>query len=322
MECVHVQRIPTNTKVVLIADVDKDGANEMIIGLTDRVVRSYRWSSNADLGSGKLVGLNKWECANQIGTVTLQDDSDGTPTLLVAQPGGTFMRIKCNADDCQLEDDCFDTNSEAAASCIDYQTLGISRMRNPNISTEILGNLKPKLTSNSNDDNIKFICANEDAYKCDFSKGSPEESTLTDQVNRGSPPDVDSVDGNLIGGNIVFGEVESKKDENNFYSSFNYSGTRNKKNSEKDDKESCDDQKQIFNLQSNDKENNKSWSNSKSYALATLDGTIMLVKDEIILWYLLFYFESCKNLFLNYIILFFISYMKPLCNFATTFTYI
>lgn len=143
MECIHVQRIPTNTKVVLVADVDKDGANEMIIGLTDRVVRSYRWSSNADLGSGKLIGLNKWECANQIGTVTLQDDSEGTPTLLVAQPGGTFMRIKCSAEDnCQLEDD--DCGSEKGASCVDYQTLGISRMRNPNISTEILGNLKTK----------------------------------------------------------------------------------------------------------------------------------------------------------------------------------
>lgn len=72
MQCVHVQRIPTNTKVVLLADIDKDGAVEMIIGLTDRVVRSYRWSSNADIGSGRLVGLNKWECADQIGTVTLQ----------------------------------------------------------------------------------------------------------------------------------------------------------------------------------------------------------------------------------------------------------
>lgn len=56
----------------MVADVDKDGANEMIIGLTDRVVRSYRWCSNADLGTGKLVGLNKWECANQIGTIALQ----------------------------------------------------------------------------------------------------------------------------------------------------------------------------------------------------------------------------------------------------------
>jgi len=81
MECVHVQRIPTNTKTVLIADVDKDGANEMILGLTDRVVRSYRWSSNADLETGKLVGLNKWECTNQIGTVTLQVCQIETCTL-------------------------------------------------------------------------------------------------------------------------------------------------------------------------------------------------------------------------------------------------
>ena len=72
MECVHVQRIPPNTKIVLVADIDNDGLNEMIIGLTDRVVRSYRWSSHENLGSGKLIGLNKWECANQIGTVTIQ----------------------------------------------------------------------------------------------------------------------------------------------------------------------------------------------------------------------------------------------------------
>jgi len=30
MECVHVQRIPINTKIVLIVDVAKDDANEMI----------------------------------------------------------------------------------------------------------------------------------------------------------------------------------------------------------------------------------------------------------------------------------------------------
>ncbi|KYQ58744.1 Integrin-alpha FG-GAP repeat-containing protein 2 [Trachymyrmex zeteki] len=138
MECVHVQRIPTNTKIVLIADVDKDGANEMILGLTDRVVRSYRWSSNADLETGKLVGLNKWECTNQIGTVTLQHTADGTPTLLVAQPGGTFMRIKCNPEDCQ--------SKKSSCEAVDYQTLGISRMRNQNISTEIIGDLEPGIT--------------------------------------------------------------------------------------------------------------------------------------------------------------------------------
>lgn len=283
MKCVHVQRIPTNTKVVLVADVDKDGANEMIIGLTDRVVRSYRWSSNADLGTGKLVGLNKWECANQIGTVTLQDDSDGTPTLLVAQPGGTFMRIKCNADDCQLDDDCFDTNSETAASGVDYQTLGISRMRNPNISTEILGNLKPKI-SNFPDHDIKFTAADQDLVGSTSSKDFQEEIPSANETDIDSQSGVDMVDGNLIGGHIVYGEFESKKDQSPFHSSFKSSGVGDKNLNESDNYTKFEDQKQIVNTQTNVKEDNKSWSNSKSYALATLDGTIMLVKDEIILW--------------------------------------
>ncbi|KOC68119.1 Integrin-alpha FG-GAP repeat-containing protein 2 [Habropoda laboriosa] len=191
MECVHVQRIPTNTKVVLVADVDKDGANEMILGLTDRVVRSYRWSSNLELGRGKLVGLNKWECANQIGTVTLQHMADGTPTLLVAQPGGTFMRIKCNPEDCHLEDDTHQTSNETAASCVDYQTLGISRMRNQNISTEIMGNLES--TVENKVPNYEFK--------------EPFKQNVSSEIQHGKP-----------------------------------------------------------------------------YALATLDGTIMLVKDEVILW--------------------------------------
>lgn len=284
MKCVHVQRIPTNTKVVLVADVDKDGANEMIIGLTDRVVRSYRWSSNADLGTGKLIGLNKWECANQIGTVTLQDDSDGTPTLLVAQPGGTFMRIKCNADDCQLDDDCFDTNSETAASGIDYQTLGISRMRNSNISTEILGNLKPKI-SNYTDHDIKCTATDQDLLGSTSSKDFQEEIGSVNETDIESQSGVDMVDGNLIGGNIVYGECESKKDQSLFHYSFKTSDVGDRNLNERDDYAKFKEHKQTVNTQSNAKKDyNKSWSNSKSYALATLDGTIMLVKDEIILW--------------------------------------
>lgn len=91
--------------------------NEMVLGLTDRVVRSYRWISNRHKTSslnlnennldelypneniGKFVALNKWECANQIGSITLHHSWDGKPSLLIAQPGGTFMRIKCQTDD-------------------------------------------------------------------------------------------------------------------------------------------------------------------------------------------------------------------------------
>ncbi|XP_060520130.1 KICSTOR complex protein ITFG2-like [Cylas formicarius] len=148
---VHVQRIPANVKNIVLGDVDGDGEVEMVIGLTDRVVRSYRWVSNAPIDgdqcqlshkpSGKFVALHKWECAKQIGSITLHYSADGKPSILVAQPGGTFMRIKCHS--CNIDQSPENSSSgENPCGSVDYQFLGISRMRNQNISTEILGDLK------------------------------------------------------------------------------------------------------------------------------------------------------------------------------------
>ncbi len=80
----------------MIGDIDGDGNFELVLGLTDRVVRSYRWARNVT--GGKLICLNKWECANQIGNLTLSNDFSQQPSLLISQPGGTFMRIKCQID--------------------------------------------------------------------------------------------------------------------------------------------------------------------------------------------------------------------------------
>ncbi|XP_012277362.1 KICSTOR complex protein ITFG2-like isoform X1 [Orussus abietinus] len=318
MECVHVQRIPTNTKIVLIADIDKDGANEMVIGLTDRVVRSYRWSCNADLGTGKLVGLNKWECTDQIGTVTLQHSGDGVPTLLVAQPGGTFMRIKCNPDNSHFEEhNTLDVNGEAAASCIDYQTLGISRMRNPNISTEIMGDLelggKPIVPSTDrdisrdgskvsiytlDDDSIGQISSVTELESAEctrqFSHSEKKKFALdaTDHLRKGQyshganivtsifyskldSTESDQVDGNLVGGNVILGEFDSKEEKKSVLSMYNdFSHNNNNNNNDFATKDKV-------NILGNSE---KSTSNGKPYALATLDGTIMLVQNEIIMW--------------------------------------
>lgn len=43
LELIHKQRIPANCKDIILADIDGDGMIEMVLGLTDRVVRSYRW---------------------------------------------------------------------------------------------------------------------------------------------------------------------------------------------------------------------------------------------------------------------------------------
>ncbi|CAH0547712.1 unnamed protein product [Brassicogethes aeneus] len=164
--CIHVQRIPANVKNILLGDIDGDGAVEMVLGLTDRVVRSYKWMGNThkpanlteanlpieptDKLLGKFVAMNKWECANQIGSITLHHTWDGLPSLLIAQPGGTFMRIKCFTDDISAQpsvnSDLSNSNSSQGESgipgSVDYQFLGLTRMRNQNISTEILGDFK------------------------------------------------------------------------------------------------------------------------------------------------------------------------------------
>ncbi|KAG5326809.1 ITFG2 protein, partial [Acromyrmex heyeri] len=321
MECVHVQRIPTNTKIVLIADVDKDGANEMILGLTDRVVRSYRWSSNADLETGKLVGLNKWECTNQIGTVTLQHTGDGTPTLLVAQPGGTFMRIKCNPEDCQ--------SKKSSCEAVDYQTLGISRMRNQNISTEIIGDLEPGITpfistieskmssyvpkdklpkhftDDSQLDRKTFKPASLE-FKRNYSQPAFRKNSLDmageygrdfTTENQGSvkfynpveSSSTDEMDGNFIGGNVILGEYNKTMKETLLPSFTNFAHNKNENNSNNNNSNNVsksNQQKEITkdDTDSNNKVISESAPKGKPYALATLDGTIMLVQDEVILW--------------------------------------
>ena len=63
------QRIPANVKEALIFDINDDGLNEIVLALTDRVVRSYQWQGHEAVGGesqGQLVPMNKWEFGLQV----------------------------------------------------------------------------------------------------------------------------------------------------------------------------------------------------------------------------------------------------------------
>lgn len=227
---------------------------------------------------------------------------DGTPTLLVAQPGGTFMRIKCNPDDCHLEDETHEKNNGTAASCVDYQTLGISRMRNPNISTEIIGDLEstvelreqlPKQNISSeiqHGQNVKAVSSGSrnndtqrEARKNDTAERYRKNATVEDCKAKKISESIcsvsrDQVDGNILGGNVILGDYDIKSEKNSFVPIFtDFPFQDNNTNGEikglrKKDRTESDTNTEESSLQ------------GKPYALATLDGTIMLVEDENILW--------------------------------------
>ena len=144
----YTQRLPANAKVACLADIDNDGQNEFIVGLTDRVVRTYRCVQISD--KIKLVGIHKWEFIDQIGTLSLNpvpirttDHNDygyglKTYNILVAQPGGTYAKLECwNKRLTITSDDQLDSSQTVSKLMPEYYELSISQMRNPSISTGI-----------------------------------------------------------------------------------------------------------------------------------------------------------------------------------------
>lgn len=146
----HTQRLPSNVKVAILANVLGDGAFELVVGMTDRVVRLYIWRKVQDLSNGatgKLVGLSKWELGKQIGNISIGTDADGKKCLLVAQPGGTFVTIHCNEDP---------NNDSQLTPTPCYHALLSARMRNPDVSTEIIGDVFTK--KNCEENSYQGIC--------------------------------------------------------------------------------------------------------------------------------------------------------------------
>jgi hypothetical protein len=156
----YQQRMPANCKELLLADLDGDGQNELIISLTDRVLRTYKW---VKIGheQGKFIGLYKWEFADQIGSVSLNpsqhENCKGQSDIVVAQPGGTYAKLECfdkkpisrqvTNPDHRPDDDSSSDRDEVQTDYVnkltpEYHQLALSQMRNHHVSTEVLGNIR------------------------------------------------------------------------------------------------------------------------------------------------------------------------------------
>ncbi|XP_072340777.1 KICSTOR complex protein ITFG2 isoform X2 [Scyliorhinus torazame] len=143
-KAIFTQHIPANTKVMLISDIDGDGKCEMVVGYTDRVVRAFRWEDSSVDSSGQLVLLKKWLLEGQVDSLTVNPGSDGTPELMVSQPGCGYAVLLCtwrlDQERTPKRDPSGASNSEAhIRDVILHQTSG--RIHNKNVSTHLIGSI-------------------------------------------------------------------------------------------------------------------------------------------------------------------------------------
>ncbi|NXI37850.1 ITFG2 protein, partial [Galbula dea] len=144
---VFKQHIPANTKVMLINDIDGDGKCELVVGYTDRVVRAFRWENSletSDHVSGQLLLLKKWLLEGQVDSLCVNPGPDGSPELMVSQPGCGYAILLCTWDSEQqaMTEGIYSsaTSSEAPVrDVILHQTSG--RIHNKNVSTHLIGSI-------------------------------------------------------------------------------------------------------------------------------------------------------------------------------------
>ncbi|KAL5007533.1 hypothetical protein ScPMuIL_016339 [Solemya velum] len=139
------QHLPANGKCMLIADVDGEGHTELVVGYSDRVVRSFRWHTGPETDGdthGRLVQTEKWQLAEQIGSMTMNFCEGGKPLLLVSQPGGTYAKLYYSAQSPTDNDVHTDVSEDSIHPHLCYDHLGASRAHNKTISTEIIGGIQ------------------------------------------------------------------------------------------------------------------------------------------------------------------------------------
>ncbi|KAM9030267.1 KICSTOR complex protein ITFG2 isoform 3-T3 [Ara ararauna] len=144
---VFKQHIPANTKVMLINDIDGDGKCELVVGYTDRVVRAFRWedwSENSDHISGQLLLLKKWLLEGQVDSLSVNPGPDGSPEMMVSQPGCGYAILLCTWDSEQQattegRDNSAPGSEAPIRDVILHQTSG--RIHNKNVSTHLIGSI-------------------------------------------------------------------------------------------------------------------------------------------------------------------------------------
>lgn len=84
--------LPPNVATLLIADVDGDGCNELVLARTDRELHVFRVAAGAG-GRLHLQQERRLSLPDQLSSLSLSRDAAGLPVLVVGQPGGVFLAI-------------------------------------------------------------------------------------------------------------------------------------------------------------------------------------------------------------------------------------
>ncbi|ESO92085.1 hypothetical protein LOTGIDRAFT_121560 [Lottia gigantea] len=157
----YKQDLPANGKVLLIADADTDGKIELIVGYSDRVVRSFRWqpgSNTSDIdyySTGHLVSVQKWQLAGQTESITMNRSLNGEPQLMASQPGGTLVILLPHNKGNNHQPLKSKSSNSNVDSTKDGKSVRLSRAKNRDMSTVMVGNITPGVSS---DDAVNDSC--------------------------------------------------------------------------------------------------------------------------------------------------------------------
>ncbi|XP_040200362.1 KICSTOR complex protein ITFG2 isoform X3 [Rana temporaria] len=162
MKANYTQHLPANTKLVLISDIDGDGRYELVLGYTDRVVRAFRWECppDADMSYGQLVPLKKWLLEGQVDSLSVNPGADGTPELMVSQPGCGYAVLRCTwSNETSLVSEgagAAEAREVSSRDVILHQTSG--RIHNKNVSTHLIGSIKQGPGVGNNEAGLFALC--------------------------------------------------------------------------------------------------------------------------------------------------------------------